>query len=225
MSILHSIRTNISKPHKAGYPFIISSAIISLIGFRIHNRFGNFIRSIGALFFGFCWYFFRNPKRIIPQQNNILVSPTDGIISSIHYIQPPLDLGLGEKPVWCISIFLSIFNVHLQRIPATGKITARSYIKGKFLNASLDKASEHNERNAICITLPDNKKIVVVQIAGLIARRIVCNANIDDQFDKGDIYGLIRFGSKVDLYLPEGCQPCVEIGQTMIGGETVVTKI
>ncbi len=225
MSILHSIRTNISKPHKAGYPFLCISALISFIGYRIHARIGHLIGLIGSLFFGFCWYFFRNPKRIVPHKNDILVSPADGTVSAINYIPPPVDLGLDDKPVWRISIFLSIFNVHLQRIPVAGKITARSYIKGKFFNASLDKASEHNERNAICITLPDGKKVVVVQIAGLIARRIVCNADINQQFNMGDIYGLIRFGSRVDLYLPDGCQPCVEVGQTMIGGETIVAKL
>lgn len=225
MSIIHSIRTSINKPHKAGYPFMIASALVGLIGYRIHARIGRLLCMLGTLFFGFSWYFFRNPKRIIPHKRNILVSPADGTVSAIGLTKPPMDLGLGEKPVWRISIFLSIFNVHLQRIPIAGTITTRSYIKGKFLNASLDKASEYNERNAICITLPDNQKVIVVQIAGLIARRIVCNADINDQVNTGDIYGLIRFGSRVDLYLPEGCQPNVEIGQTMIGGETIVAQL
>lgn len=223
MSILHSIRTNISKPHTAGYPFIIGSALLSIIGYRI-PRIGRLISSISALLCGFCWYFFRNPKRVIPTKQNIFVSPADGTISRIDHILPPANLGMPEKPVWRISIFLSIFNVHLQRIPTAGQITARSYIKGKFFNASLDKASEHNERNAICVTLPNGQKTIIIQIAGLIARRIVCNATIDQNYNTGDIYGLIRFGSRVDLYLPEGCQPTVEVGQTMIGGETIVAQ-
>ncbi|MDI2090608.1 phosphatidylserine decarboxylase [Commensalibacter oyaizuii] len=225
MSILHSIRSSICKPHAASHPFLICSGLIAILGRMSPWRITRLIGKLSVLFFGFCWYFFRNPKRVIPTDDQNIVSPADGTVSSIDCVMPPANLGMDEKPVWRVSIFLSVLNVHLQRIPAKGKVTARSYIEGKFLNASLDKASEHNERNAICLTLPNQQKLIVVQIAGLIARRIVCNAVVENNYNMGDIYGLIRFGSRVDLYLPEGCQPNVQVGQTMIGGETIVSKL
>lgn len=225
MSILQSIKSGICKPHPASHPFLIITAIVSILGRMTPWRFTRVIGKLGLILFGFVWYFFRNPKRIIPIEENIIVSPADGTISAVDCIMPPANLGMPEKPVWRVSIFLSVFNVHLQRIPTKGIVTSRVYIKGKFLNASLDKASEHNERNAICMTLPNDKKIIIVQIAGLIARRIVCDAIVENQYEAGDIYGLIRFGSRVDLYLPEGCLPNVQVGQTMIGGETIVSKL
>lgn len=225
MSILQSIKSGICKPHPASHPFLIIAAIVSILGRMTPWRFTRVIGKLGLILFGFVWYFFRNPKRIIPIEENIIVSPADGTISAVDCIMPPANLGMPEKPVWRVSIFLSVFNVHLQRIPTKGIVTSRVYIKGKFLNASLDKASEHNERNAICMTLPNDKKIIIVQIAGLIARRIVCDAIVENQYEAGDIYGLIRFGSRVDLYLPEGCLPNVQVGQTMIGGETIVSKL
>ncbi|CAI3936826.1 MULTISPECIES: phosphatidylserine decarboxylase [Commensalibacter] len=225
MSILQSIKSGICKPHRASHPFLIIAATVSILGRMTPWRLTRFIGKLGLILFGFVWYFFRNPKRIIPVEENIIVSPADGTVSAIDCIMPPANLGMPEKPVWRVSIFLSVFNVHLQRIPAKGTVTSRVYIKGKFLNASLDKASEHNERNAICMTLPNDKKLIIVQIAGLIARRIVCEAIVENQYETGDIYGLIRFGSRVDLYLPEGCLPNVQVGQTMIGGETIVSKL
>lgn len=225
MSILKSIQSGICKPHPASHPFLVIAAIIFVSGRMSRWRFTRFIGKIGLLGFGFVWYFFRNPKRIIPTEENIIVSPADGIVSAVDCIMPPANLGMPDKPVWRISIFLSVFNVHLQRIPAKGTVSNRVYIKGKFLNASLDKASEHNERNAICMTLPNGQQLIVVQIAGLIARRIICNAVVENQYKTGDIYGLIRFGSRVDLYLPDGCMPNVQVGQTMIGGETIVSKL
>lgn len=225
MSILKSVRSSVHKPHPAGHPFLIISAVITIIGYMIPWRITHLIGKLGILFFGFCWYFFRNPKRIIPTAENVIVSPADGKISAIDLVIPPLNLGVSDKPVWRISIFLSVLDVHLQRIPISGKVTGRVYTEGKFFNASLDKASEHNERNAICLTLPNHKQIILVQIAGLIARRIVCNAVVENSYKIGDIYGLIRFGSRVDLYLPEGCQPIVSVGQTMIGGETIVAQL
>lgn len=225
MSILKSIKSGICKPHPASHPFLIITAVVSVLGRMTPWRLTRFLGKISLLCFGFVWFFFRNPKRIIPIEENMIVSPADGVVAAIDCIMPPANLGMPEKPVWRVSIFLSVFNVHLQRIPAKGTVTSRVYIPGKFFNASLDKASEHNERNAICMRLPNNQKLIVVQIAGLIARRIVCDAVVEQQYKTGDLYGLIRFGSRVDLYLPEGCFPNVQVGQTMIGGETIVSKL
>ncbi|CAI3926369.1 Phosphatidylserine decarboxylase (Psd) (PDB:6L06) [Commensalibacter communis] len=225
MSILKSIQSSMCKPHPASHPFLIITAIVAILGRMTKWRMTRFIGKLGLLGFGFVWFFFRNPKRVIPTEENVIVSPADGTVAAIDCIMPPANLGMPEKPVWRVSIFLSVLNVHLQRIPAKGTITSRVYIKGKFFNASLDKASEHNERNAICMTLPNGQQLIVVQIAGLIARRIVCDANVEGHFETGDLYGLIRFGSRVDLYLPENCKPNVQIGQTMIGGETIVSKL
>lgn len=225
MSILKSIQSSLCKPHPASHPFLIISAVVTVVARMTPWRITRFIGKLSLLFAGFCWYFFRNPKRVIPTDDNLIISPADGTVSSVECIMPPANLGMDEKPVWRVSIFLSVLNVHLQRIPTKGTVTSRVYIPGKFFNASLDKASEHNERNAICMTLPNGQKLIVVQIAGLIARRIVCDAVVEKQYDAGDLYGLIRFGSRVDLYLPEGCQPNVQVGQTMIGGETIVSKL
>lgn len=224
MSLLKTIRSSINKPHAASYPFLLLGGVLALIGYGLPWRFTRSIGKLGIFFFGACWYFFRNPKRVIPAKANLIVSPADGTVCAIEYVPPPTNLGMPDVPVYRISIFLSVFNVHLQRIPAQGTVTARSYIKGKFFNASLDKASEQNERNALCITLPNQKQLVVVQIAGIIARRIVCYADINQSYNTGDLYGLVRFGSRVDLYLPEGSEPDVQIGQTMIGGETIVSQ-
>lgn len=225
MSLLKSIRSSLSMPHPAGYPFLLLTAIPTLIGYLTPWRFTRFLGKLSGMLFGFCWFFFRNPTRVSPSQDNIIVAPADGTIAAIEQVIPPTGLGMSETPVWRVSTFLSVLNVHVQRIPTNGKVTGRVYIEGKFFNASLDKTSEHNERNAICMTLPNGKKLIVVQIAGLIARRIVCDAVVEKNYNLGDIYGLIRFGSRVDLYLPEGCIPSVKVGQTMIGGETIVAQI
>ncbi|MBV9249956.1 MAG: phosphatidylserine decarboxylase family protein, partial [Acetobacteraceae bacterium] len=148
-----------------------------------------------------------------------------GHIVSIAPVAPPAELGLGITPRWRVSIFLSVLNVHVNRIPADGTVTRIAYRHGAFVNASLDKASADNERNAIAIRLPDGQEIAVVQIAGLIARRILCTLQEGDSVQAGARFGIIRFGSRADVYLPQGVRPLVAIGQIMIGGETVIAEV
>jgi phosphatidylserine decarboxylase len=173
----------------------------------------------------FCLYFFRDPARVPPTRAGAIVAPADGLVVSVAPGVPPAELGLGPTVRWRISIFLSVLNVHVNRVPIDGTVTRIAYRHGAFLNASLDKASDANERNAIAVRLVDGRELVVVQIAGLIARRILCSLREGDAVHGGDRLGIIRFGSRTDLYLPEGIQPLVCEGQTMIGGETVIAEV
>jgi phosphatidylserine decarboxylase len=173
----------------------------------------------------FCLYFFRDPARVPPTRGGAILAPADGRVASVAPAVPPAELGLGSATRWRVSIFLSVLNVHVNRVPADGTITRIAYRHGAFLNASLDKASDANERNAIAIRLPDGHELVVVQIAGLIARRILCSLREGDAVRSGDRLGIIRFGSRTDLYLPEGVNPLVCEGQTMVGGETVIAEV
>jgi len=154
--------------------------------------------------------------------NGLVLAPADGHIVSVEPAIPPAELGLGDAPRWRIAIFLSVLDVHVNRMPVDGVVTRIAYRHGKFVNASLDKASTDNERNALAIRLPDGRDVAVVQIAGLIARRILCAAREGEAVVAGDRFGIIRFGSRTDTYLPEGVRPVVAVGQTMIGGETVM---
>ena len=179
-----------------------------------------------ALFFTlFSLYFFRDPDRVPPGRLGVVVAPADGTVVSVTPAVPPAELGLGTVPRWRIGIFLSVFDVHVNRIPVDGTVTRIAYRHGRYFNASLDKASDENERNAIAIRLPDGREIAVVQIAGLIARRIVCDVREGEPVRAGMRFGIIRFGSRTDLYLPEGVRPLVAEGQTMIGGETVLAEL
>jgi phosphatidylserine decarboxylase len=171
-----------------------------------------------------CYYFFRDPERAPPDRPGVIVSPADGIVSLIEPATPPEELGLGNTQLTRVSVFMSVFNCHVNRAPARGEVTTMAYRPGKFLNASLDKASADNERNAIVIRMADGQLLPVVQIAGLVARRIVCFVKRGDRVDTGDRFGLIRFGSRLDLYLPQGAEPLVRVGQTMIAGETVIAE-
>ena len=172
-----------------------------------------------------CYYFFRDPVRIIPQKQGLVLSPADGVVSLVQDVMPPEELGLGDEPVQRVSVFMNVFNCHVNRAPIAGKVTAVSYHHGKFLNASLDKASEHNERNGVTIEAPDGVRIGVVQIAGLVARRIVCFVKNGDDLGVGHRFGLIRFGSRLDIYLPKGVQPLVSVGTTAVAGETVLADL
>lgn len=172
-----------------------------------------------------CYYFFRDPVRVIPQQPGLVMSPADGIISLIEEVAPPTDLGLGTESVIRVSVFMNVFNCHVNRAPIAGKVTHVVYRHGKFLNASLDKASEHNERNSITIEAQDGVRIGVVQIAGLVARRIVCFVREGSRLDVGHRFGLIRFGSRLDVYLPKGVLPLVAVGQTAVAGETILADL
>ncbi len=172
-----------------------------------------------------CYYFFRDPVRVTPQREGLIVSPADGVVSLIEQAVPPSELGMPNKALTRVSVFMSVFNCHVNRTPIAGRIAAIAYRPGKFFNASLDKASADNERNSLCIDMADGRQLAVVQIAGLVARRIVCFSSVDDVLRTGERFGLIRFGSRLDVYLPEGVEPMVSLGQTMIAGETVLADL
>ncbi len=185
---------------------------------------------IGLILAAWCWYFFRNPKRVTPMRPGLVVSPADGKVVAVKEVVPDADLGLGDAPRMRISIFLNVFNVHVNRIPADGEIVLRRYRPGKFVNAAFDKASVDNERMALVLKLDDahpfaGQTIGVVQIAGLIARRIVCTAQEGQRVKAGERFGIIRFGSRTDVYLPQGATVAVCVGQTAVGGETVLADM
>lgn len=207
--------------HREGYIFIIIFAVVTFI----ISSFSTTLGWVGSICTVWCAYFFRNPERLTPIGDSLIIAPADGIIQSINEAPPPPELGLGDDPMLKISIFLNIFNVHINRIPATGKILALHYHPGKFFNASLDKASIHNERQSVLMETKDGKKMAFVQIAGLIARRIVCDLEEDNEVKAGQRYGLIRFGSRVDIYLPLKTAILVGQGQTSIGGETILADL
>ncbi len=180
---------------------------------------------IGLVLTIWCYYFFRDPDRVTPQIKDVVVSPADGVVQMITRVTGPEELGLNNKTFNRISIFMSVFNVHVNRAPATGKILRLAYIKGKFFNATLDKASKDNERQLLAMRTECGKEIAFVQIAGLIARRIVCFAKEGQTYQAGERFGLIRFGSRLDVYLPTDIEPQVCIGQTMVAGETVLANL
>ena len=221
MSLAEDLRHVFARPHPAGRPFIAAGVVIALLGVLL----GAWLGWLGAIFTLFCLYFFRDPERVAPGRPTAILAPADGRVVSIGPVLPPVELGLGSAPRWRVSIFLSVLNVHVNRVPANGTVTRIAYRHGAFVSASLDKASESNERNAIAIRLPDGREIAVVQIAGLIARRILCTLREGDAVHAGERFGIIRFGSRTDLYLPEGVRPLVAEGQTMIGGETVIADL
>jgi phosphatidylserine decarboxylase len=221
MSLLDDIGHVLSPPHPAGRPFILGGLIAVMLGLVV----GTWLAWLGLAFTLFCLFFFRDPERVPPGRSGALVAPADGRVVSVTPAVPPSELGLGVMPRWRVSTFLSILNVHVNRAPADGIITRIAYRHGGFLTASLDKASEANERNAVALRLSDGREIAVVQIAGLIARRIVCDLREGDAVRAGQRFGIIRFGSRADLYLPEGVRPLVAVGQTMIGGETVIAEL
>lgn len=221
MSLVIDLRTIFPPPHPAGRPFIIGCLAVLLIGLFV-SHWLTLIALIAGLF---CLYFFRDPTRVPPGRPGAILAPADGLVVAVAPGVPPAELGLAPAVRWRVSIFLSVLNVHVNRVPIDGTVTRIAYRHGAFLNASLDKASDANERNAIALRLADGRELVVVQIAGLIARRILCSLREGDAVHGGDRLGIIRFGSRTDLYLPEGIQPLVCEGQTMIGGETVIAEI
>ncbi|WP_338421291.1 phosphatidylserine decarboxylase [Acetobacter conturbans] len=229
MSLLGSLKFVLSRPHREAYPFLGASGAVAVathyLGRRLNCPVVKGVSTASGLFFGFCLYFFRDPQRVAPPREGLVLAPADGRVVSIEKIAPPVELGMGETPVWRVATFLSVLNVHVNRMPVAGTVTRIVYHEGKFLNASLDKASTDNERNALSVTLPDGRMVAVVQIAGLIARRIVCSVKEGDRLEAGERFGLIRFGSRTDVYLPPGIEPLVAVGQTMIGGETVVAEL
>ncbi|MBR0559055.1 phosphatidylserine decarboxylase [Neokomagataea anthophila] len=225
MSLIQSFKLVLSPPHRAATPFLAAGAAVALLGRLTPWRCTRALGKAGLAFSAFCLYFFRDPNRFPPQDDSLVIAPADGRVTGISLVAPPTALEMGNTPVWRVSIFLSVLDVHINRMPAAGKVTKVAYHAGKFLNASLDKASEHNERNELRLTLADGRNIGVVQIAGLIARRILCFVDEGDAVEAGERFGLIRFGSRTDVYLPAGIEPLVEKGQTMTGGETVLARL
>ena len=207
------------KIHAEGYKFLVISGIITILFYS----FSNFLGLIGLVLTIWVYYFFRDPDRVIIEDDNYLVSPADGEILKVEEVDGPKELGLENKKFNKISVFMNVFDCHVNRTPCAGKIEEILYKPGKFVNASLDKASEDNERNYFKIKDTDNNDIVVVQIAGLVARRIVCESNKDQELKQGDRIGMIRFGSRADVYY-ENYQPLVKVGQKAISGETLLAK-
>ena len=207
------------KIHAEGYKFLVIAGIITILFYT----FSDFLGLIGLVLTIWVYYFFRDPERVIIDDDNYLVSPADGEIIKVEEVDGPKELGLENKRFQKISVFMNVFDCHVNRAPCGGKIEEILYKPGKFLNASLDKASEDNERNYFKIKDNQNNDIVVVQIAGLVARRIVCESNKDQQLKQGDRIGMIRFGSRADVYY-ENYQPLVKVGQKAISGETLLAK-
>ena len=207
------------KINSEGYKFLVISGIITIVFYS----FSNFLGLIGLVLTIWVYYFFRDPDRIVIDDNNYLVSPADGEIIKVEEVDGPKELGLENKKFNKISVFMNVFDCHVNRTPCAGKIEEILYKPGTFVNASLDKASEDNERNYFKIKDTDNNDIIVVQIAGLVARRIVCESNKDQELKQGDRIGMIRFGSRADVYY-ENYQPLVKVGQKAISGETLLAK-
>ena len=207
--------------HRAGWPFAGAFFVAAVVlGFLWEPLFW-----LGLLATAWCVYFFRDPPRVTPLRRGLLVAPADGRVQWVGQAKPPPELGLGEAPLTRISIFLNVFDVHINRIPVDGRVTALHYHHGKFLNASLDKASEENERQSVRIETADGVTVGVVQIAGLVARRILCELEEGQTVRAGERFGLIRFGSRTDLFLPDGVAPLVAVGQRSVGGETVLADL
>src|SRR6202035_1972519 len=220
MSIVKSIRSQLVPVHREGYPFVGVFALVSLILFLFWAPLG----WIGTVLTVWCALFFRDPVRVTPEREGIVVAPAGGRASAVGNPAPPKELGLGERPLLRVSIFMSVFNCHVNRSPVTGRIDDIVYRAGSFISADLDKASEENERNAFVISTGATR-IAVVQIAGLVARRIVCFVRKGATVGAGERIGMIRFGSRVDVYLPEGARALVAEGQTAIAGETVIADL
>jgi len=220
MSVINSIRSQLAPIHPAGYPFIGGFALASLVLFILWAPLG-WLGTVATLW---CAYFFRDPVRVTPIAEGLVVSPADGRVSLVVNAVPPPELALGTRPLPRVSIFMSVFDCHVNRSPVSGRVERIAYTPGKFLNADLDKASEDNERNALVVA-SDAGRVGVVQIAGLIARRILCWTKEGQEMAAGERIGMIRFGSRVDVYLPSGTVPLVAEGQTSLAGETVIAEI
>lgn len=216
------IRRSVPPIHKEGFIFIYIFAGVTVILGLLSNTLG----WIGTILTVWCVYFFRNPERMTPEGDSLVVSPADGLVSNIEEVPLPKELGRGEDETFTrISIFLSVFDVHVNRVPATGEIVDLHYHPGKFLSADLDKASEDNERQTVLMRTDDGKDICFVQIAGLVARRILCDLEEKQKVKAGERFGIIRFGSRMDVYFPKGVAPKVFVGQRAVGGETILADL
>jgi phosphatidylserine decarboxylase len=216
------MRDTFIKPmHPEGRRFVAIFGVMTVAAFLLNEY-------LGWVFLGltiWVYYFFRDPERVTPARPGLVVSPADGIVSLIEPAVPPAELGMPDVPLTRVSVFMSVFNCHVNRAPVAGEVMAIAYRPGKFFNASLDKASVDNERNSVRLRMEDGREVAVVQIAGLVARRIVCFTKVGDRLATGERFGLIRFGSRLDVYLPEGVAPMVAIGQTMVAGESVIAEL
>lgn len=220
MSVIDSVRKILVPIHPEGYVFIAAFAVVSFLLDWISPTLG----WIGFIATAWCVYFFRDPPRVTPLRDGLVVSPADGVVCSIGFFLPPPELGMGADPLQRVSVFMSVFDVHVNRAPVTGRVTKIAYKPGIFLNADLDKASEDNERNGLVIDSPLGR-FGVVQIAGLVARRIVCFIKEGENVGVGERFGLIRFGSRVDVYMPANARPMVAVGTRAIAGETVLADM
>jgi phosphatidylserine decarboxylase len=207
--------------NREGWPFIALFAIVSLLIGQLWAPLG----WMGLVLTCWCAYFFRDPDRVTPVRADLVVSPADGVVQLVGMAVPPAELGMGPEPRMRVSVFMSVFNVHVNRIPVDGRVLRLAYKPGMFLNASLDKASDDNERMAVRLGLADGREVAFVQIAGLVARRIKCDLAEGQETRAGRRFGLIRFGSRVDVYLPDGVAPLVACGQLTIAGETVLADL
>ena len=207
--------------HRDGWKFVALFALATILLAQLWSWFWLF----GALATAWCIYFFRDPSRVTPQRSGLVVSAADGLVEQVGLAVPPPELDLPPQEVMRVSVFLSIFDVHVNRVPASGTIDVVAYHPGRFLSAADDKASDENERQSIAMTLPDGRRLAFVQIAGLIARRIVCYLKPEQPVIAGERFGLIRFGSRTDIYLPPGVMPLVAVGQRLIAGESVIADL
>jgi phosphatidylserine decarboxylase len=219
MDLFETFRKTIVPVHKEGYPFVAAFFVASLVLGWIWDP----LFWVGMVLTLWCAYFFRDPERVTPQDDDLVISPADGRVSSVQMSIPPEELNLGHEPMLRITVFMNVFNCHVNRAPVRGRVTTIAYKEGQFLNAELDKASLDNERNGLVIE-SRHGQIGVVQIAGLVARRIICWTNPNESLDAGERFGLIRFGSRLDVFLPAGFEPRVSLGQTAIAGETVIAE-
>ena len=219
MSLVDSIRKTFVPIHREGWPFIAGFAAVTVV----LGLFSTSLFWIGAILTAWCTYFFRDPIRITPIDDRLVISPADGVVSSVGPAVPPRELGLGADEMTRVCVFMNVFSCHVNRAPARGRVSVVEHRPGKFLNAELDKASTENERNGLVIESPHGR-MGVVQVAGLVARRIVCWTDPGSDLAAGERFGLIRFGSRVDVYLPKGAGVKVAVGQTAIAGETVLAE-
>lgn len=207
--------------HRAGWPFIVVFAVVTLFLGLLWTP----LYFVGGVLTVWCIFFFRDPDRITPSRPGLVISPADGVVQMVIDAVPPPELDMGTEPLTRIAVFMNVFNCHVNRSPIEGVVTKLAYRPGKFLNASLDKASEDNERQSVRIRIEDGREFGCVQIAGLVARRILCDLTPDQHLRTGERIGMIRFGSRVDIYLPKGVTPMAVPGQTAVAGETVLADL
>ena len=219
MNLVDTVKKTFVPIHREGYPFIAAFAVVTLV----LGYFSSVLFWTGLILTAWCAYFFRDPERVTPVDDRLVVSPADGIVSAVGPAVPPRELGLGNAEMTRISVFMDVFSCHVNRAPVRGRVSRIEHRPGSFLNAELDKASAENERNSLVIESP-NGPVAAVQIAGLVARRIVCWAETGGALAIGERFGLIRFGSRVDVYLPDAAVPRVAVGQTAVAGETVIAE-